>query len=97
MARITLEELYRGEGGGAKYGAGGIMSAVMKDILSHGIPSDYDRQTWLEMLLIKHTLLAAKQTNGNRGRLRFGSLRIAAAFLLSIKEHIYCLKCQKTF
>ena len=61
MARITLEELYRGEGGGAKYGAGGIMSAVMKDILSHGILSDYDRQTWLEMLLIKHTLLAAKQ------------------------------------
>ena len=61
MARITLEELYRGEGGGAKYGAGGIMGAVMKDILSHGIPSDYDRQTWIELLLIKHTLLAAKQ------------------------------------
>lgn len=25
MVRITLEELYRGEGGGAKYGVGGIM------------------------------------------------------------------------
>ena len=27
MARINIEELYRGEGGGAKYGVGGIMGA----------------------------------------------------------------------
>ena len=61
MARITLEELYRGEGAGAKYGIGGIMGAVMKDILTHGIPANYDRQTWMELLLVKHTLMAAQQ------------------------------------
>ena len=61
MAKITLEELYRGEGTGAKYGAGGIMGAVMKDVLSRGIPANYDRQTWMELLLAKHTLIAAQQ------------------------------------
>lgn len=61
MAKVTLEELYRGEGAGAKYGAGGIMGAVMKDILTHGIPANYDRQTWMELLLVKHTLIAAQQ------------------------------------
>ena len=30
MAQISVEELYRGEGGGAKYGSGGIMGAVMR-------------------------------------------------------------------
>ena len=61
MAKITLEELYRGDGAGAKYGAGGIMGAVMKDILAHDIPANYDRQTWMELLLVKHTLIAAQQ------------------------------------
>ena len=42
MAQISVEELYRGEGGGAKYGSGGIMGAVMKDILLHGVPKNYD-------------------------------------------------------
>ena len=32
MAQISIEELYRGEGGGEKYGAGGIMGAVIKDL-----------------------------------------------------------------
>lgn len=61
MARITLQELYRGERTGAKHGTRGIMGAVMKDILSHGIPANYDRQTWMELLLIKHTLIATQQ------------------------------------
>ena len=61
MARITLEELYHGEGAGAKYGTGGIMGAVMKDVLAHGIPANYDRQTWMELLLVKHTLIATQQ------------------------------------
>ena len=33
MARISIEELYRSEGGGAKYGVGGIMGAVMQEIM----------------------------------------------------------------
>ena len=30
MARINIEELYRGEGGGAKYGVGGIMGPLCR-------------------------------------------------------------------
>ena len=59
MARITIEELYRGERNGEKYG--GIMGAVAKNILTHGVPKDYDEQTWTEMLFIKHTLELAEK------------------------------------
>ena len=61
MAQISVEKLYRGESGSAKYGAGGIMGAVMKDFLLHGVPEDYDEQTWIEMLFVKHTLAAAEK------------------------------------
>ena len=43
MARITVEEVYRGE----KYG---VMSAAM---------AEYDERTWVEMLIVKHALIAA--------------------------------------
>ena len=59
MARITIEELYRGERNGEKYG--GIMGAVAKDLLTHGVPKDYDEQTWTEMLFVKHALEIAEK------------------------------------
>ena len=59
MARITIEELYRGERNGEKYG--GIMGAVTKDILIHGVPKEYDAQTWTEMLFVKYTLAIAEK------------------------------------
>lgn len=59
MARITLEELYRGEGAGAKYG--GIMNRAAAELLTQGHPAGYDEQTWMELLLVKHTLIAAQQ------------------------------------
>lgn len=61
MARMSVEELYRGEGTGAKYGSGGIMGAVTKEILTRGVPEGYDEQTWLETLIVKHTLAAAEK------------------------------------
>ncbi len=61
MARISVEELYRGEGGGGKYGAGGIVGAVMKEIMIHGVPNEYDERTYIELLIVKHTLKAAEQ------------------------------------
>ena len=60
MAQMTIEELCRGERNGEKYGDG-IMGAVAKDILTHGVPKDYDEQMWTEMLIVKHTLAAAEQ------------------------------------
>ena len=61
MAKISIEDLYRGEGGGAKYGVGGIMGAVMQEVMTHGVPKEYDGRTYIELLLIKHTLAAAEQ------------------------------------
>ena len=52
MARITVEEVYSGE----KYD---VMSAVMADYLKNGRPEEYDERTWLDMLIVKHTLIAA--------------------------------------
>ena len=58
MAQMSLEELYRGEGAGEKYG---ILGKVMKDFFQNGCPSEYDERTWLEMLLVKHALIAAEK------------------------------------
>lgn len=52
MARITVEEVYRGE----KYG---VMSAAMVEYLTNGRPAEYDERTWVEMLIVKHALIAA--------------------------------------
>ena len=54
MARITVEEVYRGE----KYD---VMSAAMTEYLTNGRPAEYDERTWVEMLLVKHALIAADQ------------------------------------
>ena len=58
MAQMSLEELYRGESAGEKYG---ILGEVMKDFFENGSPSEYDERTWLEMLLVKHALMAAEK------------------------------------
>ena len=52
MARITVEEVYRGE----KYG---VMSAAMAEYLANGRPAEYLERTWVEMLIVKHALIAA--------------------------------------
>lgn len=61
MAQISIEALYTGEGAGGKYGSGGLMGAVVNEILTQGVPDGYDTRTWTEMLLIKHALQAAEQ------------------------------------
>ena len=61
MARISIEALYAGEGVGGKYGSGGLMGAVVNEVLTQGVPDGYNVQTWTELLLIKHALLAAEQ------------------------------------
>lgn len=58
MARISLEDLYRGEGAGEQYG---IMGEVVKDLLVNGVPPEYNEDTWREMLLVKHTLIASEK------------------------------------
>lgn len=52
MAQITVEDVYNG----AKYD---VMSAAMTEYLRNGRPAEYDERTWVDMLLVKHTLIAA--------------------------------------
>lgn len=54
MARMTVEEIYRGE----KYN---VMSAATANYLMNGRPSEYDERTWLDILLVKHTLIAPEK------------------------------------
>lgn len=54
MARITVEEVYNG----AKYD---VMSAATADYLNNGRPAEYDERTWLDMLLVKHALIASEK------------------------------------
>lgn len=52
MAQISIAEIYSGE----KYE---IMSAAIADYMANGRPSEYDERTWVDMLLVKHALIAA--------------------------------------
>ena len=52
MARITVEEVY----GGEKYD---VMSAAMADYLKNGRLEEYEERPWLDMLIVKHALIAA--------------------------------------
>ncbi len=56
MAKLTVEEVYRGE----KYN---VMGNVFKELLSlyENIDTLEDLQTVTEMLVCKHTLIAAKK------------------------------------
>jgi hypothetical protein len=44
MAIISISDLYQGEGPGKKYG--GILSAVLHEIIRNGIPEGCDDRTW---------------------------------------------------
>ena len=37
------------------------MGAVMQEIMIHGVPKGYDERTYIELLIVKHTLEAAEQ------------------------------------
>ena len=52
MAQITVEEVYNG----AKYS---VMSDAVAEYLRDGRPAEYDERTWVDMLLVKHALIAA--------------------------------------
>lgn len=51
MAQISIAEIYSGE----KYG---VMGAAIADYMRNGRPSEYDEKTWVDMLLLKHALIA---------------------------------------
>lgn len=54
MAQVSIAEIYSGE----KYG---VMSAAVAEYLKDGRPSEYDERMWLDMLLVKHALIAVEK------------------------------------
>ena len=54
MAQISIAEIYSGE----KYD---VMGAATADYLMNGRAAEYDERTWLDMLLVKHALIAAEK------------------------------------
>ena len=59
MARISISDLYLGEGPGEKYG--GILNAVMQEVITKVLPEGCDERTWIELLTVKQTFLTAMQ------------------------------------
>ena len=58
MSTITTEELYYGE----KYH---VFGRVSEELLTIRKPDDYDTQTWLELLLVKHAAIAMQELIAN--------------------------------
>ena len=52
MAQVTIEEIYSG----TKYD---VMSEVLSEYLKNGRPKEYDEHTWIELLIVKHSINAA--------------------------------------
>lgn len=57
MARITIEELYHGE----KYN---IMGNAVAELMTEGKETN-DARTALELMLVKHTVLAVQKAQAN--------------------------------
>ena len=74
MAKITIEELYRGE----KYD---IMSAVTARALRLGIDERTEEgRTWIEMELVRQTLIAVEKMKKNGDCIAEGELGVRSPF-----------------
>ena len=82
MAKITIDELYRGD----KYD---IMSAVTAKALKLGIDErTEDGRTWIEMEFVRQTLIATEKMKKNGDRISKKELGDTVTFNLSDKNHI---------
>ena len=80
MAKITIEELYRGE----KYD---IMSAVTAKSLQLGIDERTEEgRTWIEMELVRQTLIASEQMKKNGDCIAEGELGMRPPFHYTEEE-----------
>ena len=80
MAQMSLEEL----GARANYG---ITGEVMKDFFTNGRPSEYDEWTWLDMLLVKHTLIAAEKMKNEGNTVSGMTDDVSSSFYVRWNEH----------
>ena len=74
MAKITIEELYRGE----KYD---IMSSVAVKAMTLGIDERTEEgRTWIEMELVRQTLIAVEKMKKNGDCIAEGELGVRSPF-----------------
>ena len=74
MAKITIEELYRGE----KYD---IMSTVAVKAMTLGIDERTEEgRTWIEMELVRQTLIAVEKMKKNGDCIAEGELGVQSLF-----------------
>ena len=74
MAKITIEELYRGE----KYD---IMSTVAVKAMTLGIDERTEEgRTWIEMELVRQTLIAVEKMKKNGDCIAEGELGVQSSF-----------------
>ena len=73
MAQYTIEEIYAGD----KYH---VKSDVMQEFFHKGRPVDYDTKTWLDMLIVKHSISVAEKML-KEGDSVSGIIRCAVSFL----------------
>ena len=74
MAKITIEELYRGE----KYD---IMSAVAVKAMTLGVDERTEEgRTWIEMELVRQTLIAVEKMKKNGDCIAEGELGVRSPF-----------------
>ena len=74
MAKITIEELYRGE----KYD---IMSSVAVKAMTLGIDERTEEgRTWIEMELVRQTLIAVEKMKKNGDCIAEGELGVQSLF-----------------
>lgn len=92
MANISINDLYRGEGPGEKYG--GILNAVFHEIFTKGIPEGCSEQTWIELLTVKHTFLVAERMKAE-GDVVSELSEAASPFCVSEKEAALCSGAQR--
>ena len=84
MAKITIKELYRGE----KYD---IMSAVAVRAMMLGIDErTEDGRTWIEMELVRQTLIAVGKMKKNGDCIAEGELGDAVAVSLGTEDGQCC-------
>ena len=91
MERISISDLYRGEGLGEMYG--GILNAVFQEVFNNGIPEGCDERTWIELLTVKHTFLVAERMQ-KEGDVVSELSEAASPFCVSEKEAALCSGAQ---
>lgn len=54
MAQFTIQEIYNGK----KYN---ILKDAMEEYINKGHPRQISERTWIDMLIVKHTLIVAER------------------------------------